>query len=480
MSELPQNIEAERALIGTCISRGKIDGIAGRVTPGDFSDRVNQLIWESLSKLSASDQPLDIISVVSALKGSNISHSEASAEIAAMIGEVPSTMHVDKYAELVLTTAAKRKLALALPRLSSIAFGNGAFDPYAVFADAMAEIEDAGKGIQPAEREQWTAAELAALEIPDDPWLLEGLLIEGGLNLIAGEFASGKTFICLDLAIAMTTEGTAWGRKVKQGSVVYFGADNSRGDIARRVRDLCIGRGIDPPNENLIFDISPMDLGTPAGIATVRQLTSKHNASLVIIDALTRYMASMDENSAGDVGELMAGFREISRRTGVAFVIIHHLRKIGTQFSRAGIADRVRGSGDFIAAVDSAIVITTKGEGPGKVRNLTHIKSRVSEKSVPLSFTIAPDEVGGLIIPFAAGDTELSSNTLAGIASDLMAEALSREPGVTYTKDDLRGVLADAELELTRRTEQRAFNLLKQIMAISVKRQGKFNVYSWN
>lgn len=478
--ELPSNVQAERALIGACISRAKIDGVAGRVAPADFSNVVNRTIWDALTKMSANDQPLDVISVVASLKGTDITHAEASVEITAMIGEVPSTMHVDKYAELVLTTSAKRKLALSLPKLSRIAFGDGAYDPYAVFAEAMAEIENASQGIQPAEREQWTAAELAALEISEDPWLLDGLLIEGGLNLIAGEIASGKTFLCLDLSIAMATEGKAWGRNVKPGSVVYFGADNSRDDLTRRVRDLCTGRAIRPPQENLIFDLSAMDLGTPAGIATVRQLTSKHNASLVIIDALARYMGSMDENSAADVGDMMASFREISRKTGTAFIIIHHLRKMGTQFSRAGIADRVRGSGDFIAAVDSAIVITTGGEGPGKTRNLTHIKSRASEESAPLSFIIMPDESGGLTLPFSKGDAKISSNTLAEVASDMMAEALSRDPGVEYTKGDLRRVLDEAEVDLSTRTEAAAFKILKNLPKIMARKQGRANVYMWN
>lgn len=480
MTDLPSNLEAERALIGACISRGKIDGPAGRVAPSDFSNRVNSTIWEAVSKLSAMDQPLDIISVTSALKGTDLGHAEAGAEITMMIGEVPSTAHVDKYAELVLTMAAKRKLAGVLNKLSKIAFGNGAFDPYSVFANAMAAIERAGEGIQPAERESWTAAELAALEIPDDPWLLDRLLIDGGLNLIAGEFASGKTFVCIDLAIGAASGGIAWGRTVKSSNVLYFGADNSRSNLIRRIRLLCDGRGIDPPHENLIFDISPIDLSQPAGMATIKSSVIKHNAGLVIIDAIIRYLGKLDENSAADIGSMMAGFRSIANLTGCTFVLVHHLRKLSGQLTKAKIADRVRGSGDFIGAVDSAMVLSTRGEGQLLSRHLVQVKCREAEEIESLTFEIHPGEEIGTVLTFGPGTMAIATETIAKVAVEVMIQAMKKSPHVIFTKKDLRDELEAVQMtDLSSRSEDRAFSMLKDLTMIQFGKSGRFNTYKW-
>lgn len=480
MSELPKNLEAERALIGSVLASSKLEGLAEQVLVDDFNNLQHQAIWNAILRLHARGDPLDIITVCAALEGSkHISEIEAATLITRMIGEVPSTMHVEKYAELVQVTAAKRKLAVVLPKISRIAYSDDKHDPFSVFADAQAIIEKAGADIQPVEREQWTAAELVLLEIPDNPFYLDGLIIEGGLNLLAGEYASGKTFLCIELAIGTSTSAGAWGRTIKPGNVLYLGCDNMRETLIRRLRELCKGREVEAPHESLVIDISPLDLGTPAGIATVRSLVIKHNAQLVIIDAMARYLGRLDENSAGDVGSLMAELREIIRMTGCTMVLVHHLRKIGTQMTRSKIADRVRGSGDFIGAVDSAIIVTTKGEGPNVIRQITHVKNRESIESHPLAFSIQTGEEGGLVIPFEAGSEMIASDTLVETAATIMANTMQRTPGVTYLKADLQDIVASTGIDLKSRTASKAFSMLGAMPMIAVKKQGRLNVYSW-
>ena len=476
MSDLPSDVDAENALIGSTLVIGGIDGKAKFIRPDHFSNKVNGLIWESMLDLQARGDPIDIITIADAHKGKI-----TSADISEKLIGTPTSLHRDAYAIIVMTTGAKRKLAMALPKLSSIAYGNEFHDPATVIAEAMAEIESAGEGVEQFEREVWTAAELAALEIPADPWLLDGLVIEGGLNLIAGEFAAGKTFVALDLAIGAASAGNAWGRKVKPGRVIYFGADNSRSNLVRRIRDLSEGREIKAPKKNLIFDLSPIDLSQPSGFATIRAAIREYDAQVIVIDAMIRYLGGFDENSASDIGQVMARFREIANLTGCTFIFIHHLRKISGTFDRSKAADRIRGSGDFLGAVDSAIVLTTKGQGSNIVRSMIQVKSREAEEIDVLNFAMQAAEQSGLIITFEAGDPLIASETLGDTTANLMANMLQKSPGVSFTKADLRAELANLGIvEMKSRSDDRAFRILKSIPTITVARSGRVNVYVWD
>jgi hypothetical protein len=480
--ELPRNIEAERALIGACLVRGRIEGRAEQVSPDHFSDRAHAAIWSAMQKLAAHEDPLDIISVTASLKGSpDIGPIEAPALLTKMIGEVPSSVHADKYAELTITTHAKRKLAVAMQRVARIAYGDGAFDPMVVFANAISEIEQASEGIQPIDRDVWTAAELANLEVPADPWLLDGLLVDGGLNLLAGEFRAGKSFACLDLALTVASGGgLAWGRNVGKGSVLFYGADNGRNDLIRRIRDLSAGRGINPPHESLIIDLSPLDLGKQEGIAILESSIRDHGPRLVIIDALVRYMGGLDESSAGDVAPMMAGFRRLTNRHGCTILLIHHLRKVSGERTRNRLIDRVRGSGDLVGAVDSALVMTVSGQGSGMSRNLVHVKCREATEADPSSFTIMAAEKGGLILAFEAADIKEATATLVETTAAMIIDLLQKSEGVTFTRADLTSELSSIGMRPSERTLKSAFSSLKTVHGISIGKQGRKYTYMWS
>ena len=214
-------------------------------------------------------------------------------------------------------------------------------------------------------------------------------------------------------------------------------------------------------------------------MAIVRDAIIEHDADLVIIDAIIRYLGSLDENVATDIGRLMAGFRDIANSTGATFVFIHHLRKLSGQLTKVKIAERIRGSGDFVGAVDSVVVLSTKGEGANIVRNVAHVKCRESEESDPLSFEIHEGDAGGMVLSFGMGDAAMAADTLAEVAFTTMANALKQEQAVTFSKVDLRGVLDEAGIKLSSRTESKAFTYLKSLSNVQISRVGRFNNYQW-
>ena len=75
-----------------------------------------------------------------------------------------------------------------------------------------------------------------ALSEPNNP-LIADTLDEGALSVIYGESNSGKTFVTLDMAMAVAT-GEPWnGKATKRGLVVYVAAEGGK-RIMRRLAAL--------------------------------------------------------------------------------------------------------------------------------------------------------------------------------------------------------------------------------------------------
>jgi RecA-family ATPase len=60
-------------------------------------------------------------------------------------------------------------------------------------------------------------------------WLIEGLLPARGLAVLFARWKSYKTFIALDLSMAIARADLWAGRKVKPGAVVYVAAEGALG-----------------------------------------------------------------------------------------------------------------------------------------------------------------------------------------------------------------------------------------------------------
>jgi RecA-family ATPase len=202
------------------------------------------------------------------------------------------------------------------------------------------------------------AAPLSARALVDDHasptqplWLVDRLLPAGGVCLLVGEVASGKTFLALDLAIAVAAGLPVWGQRAcLRGRVLYCCLDSSSRTIRGRVQALCDGREIDPP-EDLLFDFSALNLAQQAAPGGGRSADQQRllgmiratRATLVVLDVLARYLPGVDENAVAAVGpvfSLLRGFA--AANPGVTFLVVHHFNKSG---GGPGLTGRTRCSG---------------------------------------------------------------------------------------------------------------------------------------
>lgn len=331
----------------------------------------------------------------------------------------------------------------------------------------------------PAPRTVWSAVALASEPAESSPWLLDKLLIQGGINLLAGEVSSGKTFLALDLALGVAADGKAWGgRKSAQGPVLYFCLDSPRQTVRKRLHALCLGRRVDPP-ESLFFDFSYLNLGDQAAIAEVGRRIDNRHAKLVIFDALARYIPGVDENTVATIGPVMTNLRRLAERTGCALLLVHHFNKGSTYRNRAFQSVRVRGSTDIIAAADTVITLSITGTRSSPRRILTPEKNRDLPEQPSVRYDISPSPDGGLFLEFHTLSPDNSSSTLTQQLLEACHSLLQDRPGIPISRSNLNDCLKEIGFQFNIRTLDRVLVTLKENPNIRISRNGNLRSYIW-
>jgi len=84
----------------------------------------------------------------------------------------------------------------------------------------------------------FTAAEIVAEKLPSVRWVIPEILPEG-VTLLAGKPKMGKSWMGLDVGIAIATGGVALGTKrVQRGDVLYLALEDNRRRIQNRLNKL--------------------------------------------------------------------------------------------------------------------------------------------------------------------------------------------------------------------------------------------------
>lgn len=139
-----------------------------------------------------------------------------------------------------------------------------------------------------------TATDVLRMQFPDLQWIVPGLL-PPGYTLFAGRPKQGKSWLALQLALAVATGGQALGEKVEHGNVLVCALE----DGYRRLKDRMTAQGWPDPCDAVQYVISLDELGGPldgSGLPALEQRIVEHNLRLVVVDTLARAFRISDMN----------------------------------------------------------------------------------------------------------------------------------------------------------------------------------------
>jgi RecA-family ATPase len=186
------------------------------------------------------------------------------------------------------------------------------------------------------------------------PTLIDGLLRQGHKMLIAGPSKAGKSFLQIEMCIAIA-EGKHWlNWACTQGKIMYVNLELDRASCLHRFKDVYQALGWQPKNLknidiwNLRGKSRPMDKLAPMLI----RRAAKKNYIAIVIDPIYKVITG-DENSADQMSNFCNQFDKVCTELGVAVIYCHHHSK-GSQGGKKSM-DRASGSGVFARDPDALI-----------------------------------------------------------------------------------------------------------------------------
>jgi hypothetical protein len=250
-------------------------------------------------------------------------------------------------------------------------------------------LEQAQKefGVLPPEpktkRGRWEFMNLKDLaEMPDPEWLIDGLIPENSLAMVYGPPKSGKTFIVLSMALHVAAGKPWFGREVKQGAVVHIVGEGA-GGFKLRTAAAQRHHGI---SDDVPFWVLPhaVKFNDPHEVEKLEQgiknLVGNQPVRWVIIDTLARAMPGSDENSAGEVGKVIALCDQLKERLGCAATPVHHTGK--------DVEKGSRGSSVIDGAVDAQLTTSRRKDDGSDIVTLTTKYQKEGEEAAPMFFDL--------------------------------------------------------------------------------------------
>ena len=229
----------------------------------------------------------------------------------------------------------------------------------------------------------------------DHEWLVDDLIELHGTASFSGNSQSGKTFQVIELAFCVATGRNFWGRKVKQGLVVYQVGEGEEG-FMKRLAGYFKDRGIDDMSD-LPIVILPKKINLFAADDDATNLIAEAKAweeyygiplRLVVIDTFNKATRGANEISGQDIGKINERLERIQAECRCCVAVVDHLSKGGT----------VRGHGSKTGDITNMILVEKderKVDNNGRaIRRMKLDKNKDGENGGIIQFVLRQVVVG--------------------------------------------------------------------------------------
>jgi hypothetical protein len=223
-----------------------------------------------------------------------------------------------------------------------------------------------------------SARELRRREFDPIRYVVPGYIAEG-CTLLAGRPKLGKSWLVLEMGLAVATGGTCLGGiECEQGEVLYLALEDNERRLQKRI-DKVLGPLNDWP-ESFQYE-TQWPRANEGGLDAIRDwIRNAKNPRLVIVDVLAMFKpARGDKENAYEADyHAIKGLQALASEFGVAIIVVHHTRKGGSDSGDP--FEKVSGTLGLSGAADTTIVLDRDGNGAtiyGRGRDIEEIESAV-------------------------------------------------------------------------------------------------------
>lgn len=195
----------------------------------------------------------------------------------------------------------------------------------------------------------WNAKQMIDTELGDVQWLIKDILPQG-FFFLAGRPKMRKSFMMLQMASAIVTNGTFLGYQVMQpGRVLYISLE----DNVRRLKKRMVNQGMTADTKGL--ELLEIEETWPklnkGGLERILERVHKKKYVMVVIDTYGKAVLLRDNNDAVEAIKFLSPLYELTRAGDFSFGFIDHHRK-NNQFS-GDVIDDLSGSGAKAGVADT-------------------------------------------------------------------------------------------------------------------------------
>jgi hypothetical protein len=196
------------------------------------------------------------------------------------------------------------------------------------------------------------AFEIYDMESDETAAVVDGLLFPG-VTVLAGRQKLGKSWLTLQLAIAISHRAPFMGKFPVRapGRVLYCALEEPPRRTASRLHMLLPERTVHLRSLKLVYGLKPLFAG---GLAELDQYLLELPSALVVIDTFSAVLQASSNRDAfrNDYAEMTA-LRQLAEKHKTALVVVHHLRKAGAEYA----LDAVAGTTGVTAGCDAVWVL---------------------------------------------------------------------------------------------------------------------------
>ena len=259
-------------------------------------------------------------------------------------------------------------------------------------------------------------------EMPDPPYLVNGVMPEGVIFQVYGPAGQFKSFLVLDVLLSVAN-GVPWmGHGVTRAGPVVYVLSEGRQDVGARTR-AWLDAHPGCTDDSLLWSVE-QGLNLLDG-ETVESIVTRlpEDTVMVVFDTQQDHMVGGDENSSRDMGVLIEAFKQIRRRTGAIVGTVHHT---GWDTSRERGSSAQRGKFDLVIPVNQRVIACKKSKYGRPFEPIRFEMVAVGSSVVPRLVGASANDVGGLL-------WEVVGSEEARIASEAYEAVLAELETLTKT-----------------------------------------------
>ena len=238
------------------------------------------------------------------------------------------------------------------------------------------------------------ASTLHDLDITPTSFLIDKLIPEKSIIVLAGQSGVGKSMLSLNMSIAVATGTDIFENKSHQSNVIYIDEENRTVRCKERLRKQLRAMDLNPDRvkNRLKFLISKnLKIGSEQqvnncfSLKDIEEYIKNYKPKLIILDSLIRFFLG-DENSSSDTRHIFDALKMFTEKYDISFIVLHHLGK--TLNGGKPTLESLRGSGDIGAMADYTYILTKGSE----LLTLYQVKNRDDNESRPILLKMESSE----------------------------------------------------------------------------------------